>query len=77
MIWCVSDVSAMCHRSTPYDSYQIILPCTISTNVLSRIAFSTDTIVSAEYSHIHCFSPINFYPLIGYNRIINHYINVP
>ena len=48
-----------------------ILAYTINTTVLTRIAFSTDTIVPAESSYIHCFNPINLYPLVGYNRIIN------
>ena len=87
MIRCFSDVSEKCHPSTPYDSYQSIydsyqhiLSHKINTPVLTRIVFSTDTIVPAEYSHICSFNPIKFHPLIGYNRIINKiwvYTNSP
>ena len=41
----------------------------MNTTVFTGIKFSTDTIAPAEYSHIHSFNPINFYPLIGYKSI--------
>ena len=73
----VRDVSSMWHGSTPYDSYQNILPRTMITVVLiGGFSFSAVTIVIAESSHIHCFNPINLYPLIGYNRIINQNMSV-
>ena len=70
-------MSEMWHHSTPYDSHQNIPPHTISAVVITGISFSTDTIVPEEYYHIHCFNPVNFYPLIGYNRIINRNMSVP
>ena len=45
--------------------------------VLTRIEFFTDNIVPAESSRIHCFDPINLYPLILYNRIINQNMVIP
>ena len=77
MIRCVSGVSAKFHHSTLYESYQSILFCTINTTELTRIEFSTDTIEPAKYFHIHCFNPINIYPLIGYTRIINQNTRIP
>ena len=32
----------------------------------------TDTIVTEGYYHMNCLNPINFYPLIVYNRIIKN-----
>ena len=77
MIWCVSNVSENCNRSTTYDSYQSILSRTINTKVLTKISFSTGTIVSDKSSHIHCLNLINHYPLIGYNWIINQKYDHP
>ena len=71
MIWCVRNVSEKYHRSTTYDSYQSILSHTINITVLTKIAFSTGTIVSDKSSHIHFLKPIKLYLLIRYNRIIN------
>ena len=51
-IICVSDMSEKYHFSALYDSYQSILSRTINTTVLTRIEFSTDTIVPEESSHI-------------------------
>ena len=65
IIQCVIDVSAKFHHSIPYDSYQKILYRKINTTLLSRIAFSTDTIVSAKSPHIHFFNPINLYSPVG------------
>ena len=82
MIQYINNVSEMViiqHYMTPTKiSYPIqILSHTINITVLTRIAFSTDTIVPEEYSSIHCFNPINIYALIGYNRIINQNMVIP
>ena len=51
MIRYVIDLTSKRDRSTLYDSYQIILSRKTNTIVLTRIKFSTDTIVTAEFSH--------------------------
>ena len=51
------------HCMTPTKGFSL---CTINTTLLARMQFSTDTIVTVGYYHIHCFSPIK-----GYNSIIN------
>ena len=73
----VRDVSLKWHCSTLYGSYQNILPRTKITVLLTGLSFSTDTLVPAESSHIHCFNPINVHPLIGYNKIMDQNMSIP
>ena len=75
------DVSVMCPQSV-IDQHRMtrnkgFLSRTINAKVLTRIAFSTDTIVPAEYFHIHCFGPIKLFPLIVYNRITKQNTIIP
>ena len=77
---CVRDVSAKWHSSMPYNSYQSILSHTISNAVLSgmiEVSYSIYIIVPEESSHIYCFNPKKFYPLIVYNMIINQNMSIP